>query len=62
MAATYQAYVGVDISQAALAKAAKRSKECNRQDKNSFECADFLDYVPNRQFDVILRSRCTIYQ
>jgi SAM-dependent methyltransferase len=50
----YQAYVGVDISETALAKAAKRSKEVGRQDKNHFECSDFLDYIPTGQFDVIL--------
>jgi SAM-dependent methyltransferase len=50
----YRTYVGVDISETALAKAARRSKETGRQDKNRFECADFLDYVPTGQFDVIL--------
>lgn len=55
MAATaYRTYVGVDISEAALAKAARRSKETGRQDKNSFACADFLEYVPTGKFDVIL--------
>lgn len=53
-AAAYRTYVGVDISEAALAKAARRSKEAGRQDKNRFECADFLDYVPTGEFDVIL--------
>ncbi len=51
---SYRSYVGVDISETALAKATKRSKECGRQDKNRFECADFLAYVPADQFDVIL--------
>jgi len=50
----YQTYLGVDISEAALAKARRRSRECGRQDKNRFECADFLSYVPTGQFDVIL--------
>jgi SAM-dependent methyltransferase len=50
----YQSYLGVDISETALAKAAKRSKECGRGDKNRFECADFLAYVPTEQYDVIL--------
>jgi 2-polyprenyl-3-methyl-5-hydroxy-6-metoxy-1,4-benzoquinol methylase len=54
MADSYKSYVGVDISEAALAKAAKRSKECGRQDKNRFECGDFLTYVPSQQYDVIL--------
>jgi len=53
-ATAYRTYLGVDISEAALAKAAKRSIERGRQDKNRFECADFIDYVPTGQFDVIL--------
>lgn len=50
----YQSYLGVDISEAALAKARKRSQECGRGDKNHFECGDFLEYTPTGQFDVIL--------
>ena len=53
-ATAYQTYVGVDISEAALAKARRRSEDSDRQDKNRFECADFLTYVPTGQFDVIL--------
>jgi SAM-dependent methyltransferase len=53
-ATAYRTYLGVDISEAALAKARKRSEECGRQDKNRFACADFLTYVPTGQFDVIL--------
>ena len=51
---SYQRYLGVDISEAALAKARRRSQECGRQDKNHFECGDFLSYVPTGQYDVIL--------
>ena len=54
LAPTYQTYLGVDISEAALAKARKRSGQCGRQDKNSFVCGDFLTYVPTGQFDIIL--------
>jgi SAM-dependent methyltransferase len=55
MAATaYQTYVGVDISEEALAKARKRSEGVGRRDKNRFECADFMSYVPTGKFDVIL--------
>lgn len=53
-APAYRSYLGVDISETALTKAAKRSIDSGRQDKNRFECADFLDYVPTGQFDVIL--------
>jgi SAM-dependent methyltransferase len=50
----YQTYIGVDISEAALAKAAKRTRQSGRDLKNSFACSDFLSYKPNQQFDVIL--------
>ena len=53
-AKVYQSYLGVDISEAALTKARKRSQDCGRGDKNRFECADFLTYVPTGQYDVIL--------
>jgi SAM-dependent methyltransferase len=54
LAPTYKTYLGVDISEAALAKSRKRSEECGRQDKNRFECGDFLTYVPSGKYDVIL--------
>jgi len=53
-AAAYRTYVGVDISEAALSKATKRTERKGRADKNRFVCADFLSYVPTQQFDVIL--------
>jgi SAM-dependent methyltransferase len=54
MADTYRSYLGVDISEAALTKARRRSQECGRGEKNRFECGDFLTYVPTGQYDVIL--------
>lgn len=50
----YKCYVGVDISDAALAKAIKRTEESGRASKNSFVNSDFLSYEPNRDFDIIL--------
>jgi SAM-dependent methyltransferase len=50
----YSTYLGVDISESALAKAAKRTNENGRAAKNSFACSDFLGYMPPRKFDVIL--------
>jgi len=50
----YGTYVGVDISEVALGKAARRTEESRRADKNRFVRADFLSYVPTQQFDVIL--------
>ncbi len=53
-ASAYSKYVGVDISEAALVKARKRTEATGRGDKNSFACSDFLGYQPTQQFDVIL--------
>ena len=52
--AAYSSYVGVDISEAALKKAKKRTEENGRTPKNSFALSDFLSYSPNQKFDVIL--------
>jgi 2-polyprenyl-3-methyl-5-hydroxy-6-metoxy-1,4-benzoquinol methylase len=61
-ASAYTSYVGVDISEAALAKARKRTEENGRSAKNSFACSDFLSYRPSQQFDVILfrESMCHV--
>jgi SAM-dependent methyltransferase len=50
----YRSYVGVDISEVALAKAMKRTQENGRSDKNTFVRSDFLGYAPTQEFDVIL--------
>jgi SAM-dependent methyltransferase len=50
----YRNYVGVDISEVALDKARKRTRECGRAEKNSFVSSDFLGYAPAQEFDVIL--------
>jgi SAM-dependent methyltransferase len=50
----YQTYVGVDISEACLDKATKRSQQVGRGEKNHFASGDFLSYVPAQKFDVIL--------
>jgi SAM-dependent methyltransferase len=53
-AEAYRSYIGVDISEAALAKAVKRTAENGRSEKNSFVCSDFLGYKPTKEFDIIL--------
>jgi SAM-dependent methyltransferase len=53
-ASVYQSYVGVDISEAALLKAVKRSLDNGRAAKNSFVNSDFLGYQPTQEFDIIL--------
>ena len=51
---TYGSYVGVDISDTALENARSRSKAEGRAQKNRFLQGDFLKYVPEQRFDVIL--------
>lgn len=53
-ATAYRNYVGVDISEAALAKAVKRTQENAREQKNTFVQSDFLGYTPSQEFDIIL--------
>lgn len=50
----YTTYVGMDISEEALAKARRRTEEAGRTGKNRFDQGDFLSYVPSQKFDVIL--------
>jgi SAM-dependent methyltransferase len=53
-ATAYGNYVGVDISEAALEKARRRTIENGRADKNVFVQGDFIKHEPNQKFDVIL--------
>ena len=50
----YGSYCGVDISDVALEKAQRWSEANGRANKNSFVRGDFLKYVPDRQYRVIL--------
>lgn len=50
----YQKYIGVDISEEALAKARRRTAETGRGSKNVFVRHDFINYTPTEEFDVIL--------
>lgn len=52
--AAYQHYVGVDISEEALAKARRRTVQTGRESKNVFVQGDFVMYTPMEKFDVIL--------
>jgi SAM-dependent methyltransferase len=53
-ASAYRQYVGADISEVCLTKAARRTQAIGRADKNHFVLGDFLSYVPSQRFDVIL--------
>jgi SAM-dependent methyltransferase len=50
----YRTYIGVDISEAALAKARKRTTANGRDGQNSFVQSDFIAFEPSQDFDVIL--------
>lgn len=52
--AAYCNYVGVDVSEVALAKAMTRTQKSGRANKNTFVRADLVGYVPTHEFDVIL--------
>ena len=52
--AAYRNYIGVDISEEALGKAAKRTEATGRTHKNRFAQGDFLNYQTADQFDVVL--------
>jgi SAM-dependent methyltransferase len=54
LAPTYRTYIGVDISEVALAKARRRIERSGRADKNRFIKGDLLGFVPTEEFDVIL--------
>lgn len=54
MAPGYRRYVGVDISEEALAKGRRRSEANGRGFQNTFEQGDFINYVPSEKYDVIL--------
>lgn len=57
----YGTYLGVDISEAALAKATRRTIENGRAGKNRFLQGDFINYVPSEQFDIILFRESTYH-
>ncbi len=50
----YGQYLGVDISEVALAKARKRTQENGRTAKNQFVQGELLGFSPPQKFDVIL--------
>jgi SAM-dependent methyltransferase len=59
-AAAYEQYVGVDISDVAIAKAQERTQANRRTDRNRYRQSDIFSYVPDQRFDVIL-FRDSIY-
>ena len=58
--ASYSSYVGVDISTIAVRKAERRTQREGRTAKISFVNSDFMSYVPQQRFDVVL-MRESIY-
>ncbi len=57
----YSYYLGVDISDVAIAKATTRSMETGRAGKNHYFRSDISSYVPDRQFDVVLLRDSVYY-
>src|SRR5712692_4266624 len=53
-AAAYERYIGVDVSEVALEKAARRSRANGRADNSEFVRSDISSYIPRRHVDVIL--------
>jgi 2-polyprenyl-3-methyl-5-hydroxy-6-metoxy-1,4-benzoquinol methylase len=53
-AAAYTTYIGLDISEAALEKARRRTEANGRSEKNFFRQGDFLTFTPDWTFNVIL--------
>ncbi len=58
--AAYERYVGVDISDVAIARAQQRSEANGRADRNRYRQSDILSYAPDQSFNVIL-FRDSIY-
>jgi SAM-dependent methyltransferase len=57
----YQQYTGVDISDAAIEQAKKRTEDNRRANKNSYFQSDILSYVPTQQYEVILFREAIYY-
>lgn len=53
-ASAYLNYLGVDISEVALAQARRRTEENGRASKNKFVQGELLGYMPSQKFDLIL--------
>lgn len=59
-AGTYRDYTGVDISDVAIDRAAKKAEEDGRSHKNRYIQSEIFSYEPAQQFNVIL-FRDSIY-
>lgn len=57
----YAEYIGVDISEVAILKAAARSASLGRGKKNRYLQGDILDYTPAQRHDVILFRESIYY-
>jgi len=58
---TYADYIGVDISDVAIAKAIDRSRTNGREKRNRYYAADISKYVPEGKFDLILFRESMYY-
>jgi SAM-dependent methyltransferase len=60
-AARYGQYVGMDISAVAVEKAAQRSRDNGRGQKNQYVVGDIITFVPAQKHDVILFRESIYY-
>ena len=57
----YSQYTGIDVSQVAIEKAAKRSRQCGRGNLNEYSQSDIVAYSPPKKYDVILFRESVYY-
>ena len=57
----YAHYLGVDISEVAIQKAAARTLQNGRADKNQYLTGDIVLFVPQQQYDVIMFRESIYY-
>ncbi|MEY3759958.1 MAG: hypothetical protein RIR39_1449, partial [Pseudomonadota bacterium] len=57
----YHHYVGIDVSGEAIRKAQARCEKSFRCEKNVYFVHDILDYMPNKEYSVILFRESIFY-
>jgi 2-polyprenyl-3-methyl-5-hydroxy-6-metoxy-1,4-benzoquinol methylase len=57
----YSQYTGVDVSEIAIKKAARRSRQCGRRNLNEYSQSDIVAYTPQGKYDVILFRESIYY-
>jgi SAM-dependent methyltransferase len=60
-AGSYQSYLGIDISEVAVARALERSHKEGRGGKNHYLTGDIVSFIPSQKHDVILFRESIYY-